>query len=409
LDEIWIIDAVRTPRSIGKPGRGAAYGLHPQRLLANALRPLADRNGIVTDEIDDVIIGCGTPIGKQGYCIARMASLLAGYGERAPGVTIERFCGSALSAVNFAAMGVGSGMQKMVVAGGIEMMSYTASLVRPPLLDAENSALREAVVQFSQGVAADIIATVEGFSRADVDAFALASHERAAVAIASGHFEKSLVPIFDDAGNLVLDREEFARPGTNAAGLAALKPSFAGLMNCELGDTGLTTAGLVERAFPGLSVDHVHHPGNSSGVVDGAAAVLLTSRDYAQAHGMRPRARIRAIATAGDSAQYMLNATVPAARKALELAGLGVGDIDLFEVNEAFATVPLKFMKDLGVPHDKINVNGGAIALGHPIGATGAMLVGMMLDELERRNLATGLITLCTGGGMAPALVVERI
>lgn len=409
LNEIWIIDAVRTPRSIGKPGKGAVCGVHPQRLLANALRPLADRNGIATDEIDDVVIGCGTPFGKQGYCIARMASLLAGYGDRAPGITVERFCGSALSAVNFAAMGVGSGMQQLVVAGGIEMMSYTASLARPPLMDAENPALREAVVQFNQGVAADIIATVEGFSRADVDAFALASHQRAAAAIAGGHFAKSLVPVLDDDGTIVLDREEFARPDTSADGLAALKPSFAGAMDREIGDTGLTTRSLVVRAFPDLAVDHVHHPGNSSGVVDGAAAVLLASPDYARAHGLRPRARVRAIANAGDSPQYMLNATVPAARKALALAGLAVGDIDLFEVNEAFAAIPLKFMKDLEVPHDKVNVNGGAIALGHPIGATGAMLVGTLVDELERRDLATGLVTLCTGGGMAPAMVIERI
>lgn len=409
MAETWIIDAVRTPRSIGKPGRGAVYGVHPQQLLASVLRPLAERSQLATGDIDDIVIGCGTPFGKQGYDIARMSALLADYDVRAAGITVERFCGSALSAVHFAAMGIASGFQDLVVAGGVEMMSYTASLRRPALMDADNPVLRNKVVQFSQGIAGDVIATIEGFSRGDVDAFALESYRRASAAVDSGAFDRSLVPVFNDNRELVLESEEFLRRDTTAEGLAALKPSFAAQMDREVDETGLTHRMLVERAFPGLAVDHVHHPGNSSGVVDGAAAVLLASPDYARAHGLKPRARVISMATIGDSPQFMLNAPVPAARKALAKAGMTAADIDLFEVNEAFAAIPMKFMKDMGVDHAKLNVSGGAIALGHPIGATGSMLVGTMIDELERRDLSTGLITLCTGGGMAPALIFERI
>jgi acetyl-CoA C-acetyltransferase len=409
VSEVWIIDAMRTPRAIGKQGKGALSHLHPQHVLGQVLRTIADRNALDTADIDDVIIGCGTQTGNQGYCIARMAALDAGYDVAATGITVDRFCGSGLSAVNLAAMAIGSGFQDLLVAGGVEFMSYTAGLPRPPLLDAGNLSLRDKHPQFSQGLAADVIATLEGFSRADVDAYALSSHQRAARAVADGRFDKSLIAVRNHDGSIALDHEQFLRPGTDAATLAALNLSFPALMDRQLDDHGLTHRQLIERTYPGLAIDHVHHAGNSSGMVDGAAAVILASPDYARAHGLKPRARIRSIANAGDAPEIMLNAPGPAARKALGKAGMTVSDIDLFEVNEAFAAVPMKFIRDLGVDAGRVNVNGGAIALGHPIGATGAMLVGTIIDELERRDLTTGLITLCTGGGMAPATIVERI
>jgi acetyl-CoA C-acetyltransferase len=409
VSEVWIIDAMRTPRAIGKQGKGALSHLHPQHVLGQVLRAIADRHGLDTADIDDVIIGCGTQVGKQGYCIARMAALDAGYDVAASGITVDRFCGSGLSAVNLAAMAIGSGFQDLLIAGGVEFMSYTGGLSRPPLLDAENLSLRDKHPQFSQGLAADVIATLEGFGRADVDAYALSSHNRAVQAVAEGRFDKSLVVVRNDDGSVALDHEQFLRPGTDAATLAALNLSFPALMDRPLDEHGLTHRQLIERTYPGLAINHVHHAGNSSGVVDGAAAVILASPDYARAHDLKPRARIRSIANAGDAPEIMLNAPGPAARKALAKAGMAVGDIDLFEVNEAFATVPMKFIRELGVDRDRVNVNGGAIALGHPIGATGAMLVGTIIDELDRRDLTAGLITLCTGGGMAPATIVERI
>jgi acetyl-CoA C-acetyltransferase len=409
VSEVWIIDALRTPRAIGKLGKGALSHLHPQHVLGQVLRTIADRNALDTADIDDVIIGCGTQTGQQGYCIARMAALDAGYAVAATGITVDRFCGSGLSAVNLAAMAIGSGFQDLLVAGGVEFMSYTAGLPRPPLLDAGNLSLRDRHPQFSQGLAADVIATLEGFDRADVDAFALSSHQRAARAVAEGRFVKSLVAVRNDDGSVALDSEQFLRPGTDAATLAALNLSFPALMDRPLDEDGLTHRQLIARTYPDLAIDHVHHAGNSSGVVDGAAAVILASPDYARAHGLKPRARIRSIANAGDAPEIMLNAPGPAARKALAKAGMAVSDIDLFEVNEAFAAVPMKFIRDLGIDSDRVNVNGGAIALGHPIGATGAMLLGTIIDELEWRDLTTGLITLCTGGGMAPATIVERI
>ena len=409
MSEVWIIDAMRTPRAIGKQGKGAVSHLHPQHVLGQVLRAIADRNALDTADIDDVIIGCGTQTGSQGYCIARMAALDAGYNVAAAGITVDRFCGSGLSAVNLAAMAIGSGFQDLLVAGGVEFMSYTTGLSRPPLLDAGNLSLRARHPQFSQGLAADVIATLEGFSRADVDAYALSSHQRAALAVAEGRFDKSLIAVRNHDGSIALDHEQFLRPGTDAATLVALNLSFPALMDRPLDEDGLTHRQLIERTYPGLAIDHVHHAGNSSGVVDGAAAVILASPEYARAHGLKPRARIRSIANAGDAPEIMLNAPGPAARKALAKAGMAVSDIDLFEVNEAFAAVPMKFIRDLGVDAGSVNVNGGAIALGHPIGATGAMLVGTIIDELERRDLTTGLITLCTGGGMAPATIVERI
>lgn len=409
MREAWIIDAARTPRATGKIGKGAFSDVHPQRLLSAVLVALAERNAFPITDVDEVIAGCNNQIGQQAYCIARASLLDAGWDPVVPGMTVHRFCGSGLSAVMSAAMGVMSGIQSLVVAGGVESMSHVSTHALYPLVDAGNVHLREIHPQPHQGICADVIATLEGFTRGDADALALESQRRAAVAIAEGRFDRGVVAVRDYDGRLLLDHEEFPRPQTTLEGLEQLKPAFASRYDVPLTDDGVTYRKLVERTFPDLVVDHIHHAGNSSGVVDGSGAVVVASDFYARAHGLRPRARIRAMATVGDSPELMLNAPVPAARKALASAGMTIDDIDLFEVNEAFAVVPLKFMRDLGVDPAKVNVNGGAIALGHPIGATGAMLIGTLLDELERQDLSTGLITMCTGGGMAPAMIIERI
>jgi acetyl-CoA C-acetyltransferase len=411
MAEAWIIDAARTPRGVGKAGNGALSGVHPQRILSAVLKALADRNHLDTAEIDDVIAGCGMQVGNQGYCIARMSALDAGYDQRASGFSLDRFCGSGLTAVNIAAMGVMSGAQDLVVAGGVEQMSYYPSLplLSGPTIDSNNTHLRAIHPQPHQGVCGDLIATLEGFTREDVDRLAFESQQRAAKAIAGGYFERSLISVYNDEGTLVLDHEEFPRPGTTLEGLSGLKPAFQAMYEAPLDEEGLTYRSLVERAYPGIKINHVHHAGNSSGVVDGAGAVVVASPDYARAHGMKPRARIRAVATVGDSPELMLNAPGPATRKALKKAGMELKDIDLIEINEAFAVVPLKFMRDLDIDPAIVNVNGGAIALGHPIGATGAILLGTLLDELERRDLQTGLVTLCAAGGMAPAAIIERL
>jgi acetyl-CoA C-acetyltransferase len=408
MNEAWIIDAARTPRSIGKVGKGALSGTHPQRLLSTVLKALAQRNGLNTAEVDDVIAGCGTQIGKQGSCIARMSALDAGYDIKAPGFSLDRFCGSALTAVNLATMGIMSGMQNLVVAGGVESMSYGSTLTPKPFIDSDNLHLRAIHPQPHQGICADVIATLEGISREDTEKLAVESQRRADHAIKNGHFKKALVPVYDEEGNLVLDHEEFPRPETTLEGLAQLKPAFAAMYAHPLNEEGTSYKKLVQQAYPGLEVNHIHHAGNSSGVVDGAAGVVLASPEYARAHGLKPRARVKVVATAGDTPELMLNAPVPAAKKALALAGMTINDIDLFEVNEAFAVVPMKFMRDLNVDPAKVNVNGGAMALGHPIGATGAILIGTLLDEMERRDLTVGMATMCTGGGMAPATIIER-
>jgi acetyl-CoA C-acetyltransferase len=409
--EAWIIDAARTPRGVGKVGKGALSAVHPQRILSTVLKALAERNHLNTADVDDVIAGCGTQFGKQGACIARMAALDAGYDSLAPGVSLDRFCGSGLTAANLGAMGVMSGAQDLVVAGGVESMSYGSTLARAAgaTLDSGNRHLRSIHPQPHQGVCGDLVATLEGFTRDDVDGLAYESQQRAARAIAEGRFDRSLIAVFHDDGTPALSHEEYPRPGTTREGLSALKPAFAALYDVPLDEEGLSYKKLVEQAYPDVKIEHVHHAGNSSGVVDGAGAVVIASPDYARAHGLKPRAKIRAVATAGDSPELMLNAPVPAARKALAKAGMALSDIDLFEINEAFAVVPLKFMRDLDVDPAIVNVNGGAIALGHPIGATGAIILGTLLDELERRGLATGLVTLCAAGGMAPAMVIERV
>jgi acetyl-CoA C-acetyltransferase len=374
------------------------------------LEALAERNDLKTDEVDEVIAGCGTQSGNQGACIARMSALDAGWSVEAPGFSLDRFCGSGLTAVNQAAMGIMSGMQDLVVAGGVESMSYTSTL--KPLMfsvDANNEHLRKLHPQPHQGICADLIATLEGIRREETDKLALQSQQRAARAIENGYFDKSLVLVRNDDGTVALDKEEFPRPQTTLEALSQLRPSFQKLYEYPLTKDGLTYKRLVQAAYPDVEIQHIHHPGNSSGVVDGAAAVVLASPEYAKSRGLKPRAKVHTIATAGDSPTLMLNAPVPAAKKALEKAGMSIKDIELFEVNEAFAVVPLKFMRDLEVDESLVNVNGGAMALGHPIGATGAMLLGTLLDEMERRDLSVGMVTMCTGGGMAPATIIERI
>ncbi|HEX3943450.1 MAG TPA: acetyl-CoA C-acetyltransferase [Rhizomicrobium sp.] len=410
MPDALIIDACRTPRGIGKAGKGALAHLHPQYLGAAVLKALAERNHLATKEVDDVIWGTSTQVERQGADLARMAALTAGYDMVSSGVTLDRFCGSGITAVTLASAAVMSGMEDLIVAGGTEMMSYTAGLPHgSPFLDRGNEQLRALHPQSHQGVCADAIATLESITRADVDALALESQQRAARAIKLGYFDRSVVPVSNPDGSMALDHEQFPRPQTTAEGLAALKPSFAALADYPLDGDGTTYRRLIQQKYPGLEIDHIHHAGNSSGVVDGAAAVLIASPDYARKRGLKARARVLAYANIGDSPTLMLNAPVPAANKALQRAGLTAQDIDLWEINEAFAVVAEKFIRDLKLDRNKVNVNGGAIALGHPIGATGSILIGTLLDELERRGLRRGLATMCAGGGMAPAIIIERI
>ena len=413
MSEAWIIDAVRTPRGIGKVGKGALADLHPQHLGATVLKALAQRNNIKTNEVDDIIWGTSSQRGKQGGDLGRMSALDAGYDVRSSGVTLDRFCGSGISTVNFATGMIMSGLEDCVIAGGTEMMSYTASTANPSagpqLMDGGNMHLRALHPQSHQGICGDAIATLEGIPREALDELAYVSQQRADAAIKGDHFRKSLVPVYREDGTLALDREEFPRPQTTREGLAALKPSFEAIAEVPLDNEGTTLAGLIRKVYPDLKIKHVHHAGNSSGVVDGSAAILLASPDYAKKQGWKPRARVVAVANMGDSPTLMLNAPVPAARKVLEKAGLTLDDIDLFEINEAFAVVAEKFIRDLKLDRDKVNVNGGAMALGHPIGATGSILIGTLLDELERRDLKRGLVTMCAAGGMAPAIIIERM
>ncbi len=413
MAEAYIIDAVRTPRGIGRIGKGALADIHPQQLAATTLKAIAERNEINTADVDDVIWGTSSQSGKQSRDLGRMAALDAGYDTRASGVTIDRFCGSGISTVNFGASTIMSGMSDLVVAGGTEMMSFTATLADPKgppmLMDAGNTRLRHKHPQSHQGVCADAIATLENIPREALDALAYESQVRADAAIKDNRFKNSVVPVYKEDGSLALDREEFPRPQTTLEGLAALKPSFEAMAEVPLNEAGDTFGGLIRQVYPDLKIKHVHHAGNSSGVVDGAAAILLASPEYAKTHGLKPRARIVAMANMGDSPTLMLNAPVPAARKVLEKAGLTLDDIDLFEINEAFAVVAEKFIRDLKLDRSKVNVNGGAMALGHPIGATGSILIGTILDELERRDLKRGLVTMCAAGGMAPAIIIERV
>ena len=412
MSDAFIIDTCRTPRGIGKLGKGALADCHPQHLAATVLAAIAERNQLDTREVDDVIWGTSTQRGKQGMDMARMALLDAGFSQLASGVTLDRFCGSGITAVNLAAATIAAGYEDLVIAGGTEMMSYTASLAdpaKPAMMDAGNLRLRARHPQSHQGVCADAIATLEGIPREALDDLALLSQQRAAAAIEGRHFARSLVPVYREDGTLALDHEEFPRPQTTREGLAALQPSFGRLADFKLDEQGTTYGGLIRQVYPDLKIVHVHHAGNSSGVVDGAGCVLLASAAYIKKRGLKPRARIVAMANVGDSATLMLNAPVPAARKVLAKAGLTVDDIDLWEINEAFAVVAEKFIRDLRLDRARVNVNGGAMALGHPIGATGSLLIGTLLDELERRDLKRGLVTMCAAGGMAPAIIIERV
>ena len=401
MPEAYVFDAIRTPRGKGKKD-GSLHEVKPIDLLAGTLEALRTRHDFDTAVVDDVVMGVVAPIGEQGSVIAKVAALKAGWDWRCAGVQVNRFCASGLEAVNLAAQKVRSGWEDMVVAGGVESMS------RVPIGSdggawAQDPATSLATGFVPQGIGADLIATMEGFSRADVDAFAVTSQQRAAQAREAGWFAKSVVPVTDMLGQIILAEDEFIKPRTTVEALAGLRPSFE-----QMGAMGFDAVAL-ERYPQVERIVHVHHAGNSSGIVDGAAAVLIGSEAAAKAHGLKPRARIVATALSGADPTIMLTGPMPAALKALAKAGLTIDQIDLFEVNEAFAAVPMKFMKDLKVPHEKVNVNGGAIAMGHPLGATGAMILGTLIDELHRRGLRYGLATLCVGGGMGIATIVERL
>ena len=380
------------------------------------LKALAERNKLNTAEVDDVIWGTSSQTGPQRGDLGRMSALDAGYDVRSSGVTLDRFCGSGITTVNFAASTIKSGMSDLVVAGGTEMMSgkgrpapVPGTVWASPVFDSGNMRLRAKHPQTQQGVCADTIATMQGIDRKAVDALAAESQRRAAIALDEGRFNRSLVPVYHEDGSLALDHEEFPRPQTTLEALSGLKPSFEAMADIAIDDTGATFRSLILQKYPDVDIKFVHHAGNSSGVVDGSGALLLASPEYAKSHGLKPRARVVAMANQGDCPTLMLNAPVPAIRKVLAKAGLGLEDIDLFEINEAFAVVVEKAIRDLGLDREKVNVNGGAIALGHPIGATGSMLIGTMVDELERQGKQRALITMCAGGGMAPAIIIERM
>jgi len=417
MSEAYIIDAVRTPRGIGKPGKGALSRMHPEHLAATVLAALRERNDLDTADVDDVIWGVSGQIGLQAGDVGRMAALDAGYDIRASGVTLNRFCGSGLTAANLAAGQIMAGMEDLVVAGGSEMLSYVTQYgmkmreagVGSPGMGVGNPRLQAVHPQSNQGVCADAVAAMEGIERADLERLGVESQRRAAQAIAEGRFDKSTIVVRDDDGNIILDHEEYPRPETTMESLAELKPAFEMFFNLPSEPGGPTFAQLIKQKYPDLDFAPLHHVGISSGVVDGAAAVLFASREYADAHGMTPRARVVAMANVGDDPTLMLNAPVPAARKVLKKAGLDKEDIDVWEINEAFAVVVEKFIRDLDLDREKVNPNGGAIALGHPIAATGAILIGTALDELERSGGRYALITMCAAGGMAPAMIIERI
>ena len=416
MAEAYIIDAVRTPRGVGKPGKGALAHLHPQHLAATVLKAIAERNQLDTATVDDIIWSTSSQVGKQAGDLGRMSALAAGYDITASGTTLDRFCGGGITSVNLAAATIMSGMEDCVVAGGTEMMSFTSANAAaeanagfpPRLMGAGNMELDAIHPQSHQGICGDAIATMEGISREALDALALVSQQRADMAIKENRFAKSLIPVLNEDGSVALDHEEFPRPETTAEGLASLKPAFAAMMDFDLGG-GVTFRKQINRRYPDVDIKPVHHAGNSSGVVDGAAAILITSPAYAEKHGLKPRARIVAYANQGDDPTLMLNAPVPAAKKVLAKAGLTKDDIDVWEINEAFAVVAEKFIRDLELDRAKVNINGGAMALGHPIGATGSILIGMALDELERSGGRYGLVTMCAAGGMAPAIIIERI
>jgi len=413
MGNAYIVDACRTPRGIGKVGKGALAHLHPSYLGSTVLAAMAERNNLNTAEVDDIIWGTSSQTGKQGGDLGRMAALNAGYDVRSSGVTLDRFCGSGITTVNLAAAQIMSGMEDLVIAGGTEMMSYHGQIAdpsQPPMIDSGNLELRAMHPQSQQGVCADAIATLEGIDRDAVDDLALVSQARAAQAISEGRFDKSLVTVKNPDGTVALDHEEFPRPETTKEGLSDLKTVFSVVRDVPVDEAGTTYGALIQQKYPEITeFNHIHHAGNSSGVVDGAAALLLASEAYMEKSGMTPRARIVATANMGDCPTLMLNAPVPAAEKVLIKAGLTKDDIDIWEINEAFSVVAERFIRKLDLDREKVNINGGAMALGHPIGATGSILVGTALDELERQGGRYALITMCAAGGMAPAIIIERV
>ncbi|KZZ22058.1 acetyl-CoA acetyltransferase, partial [Oleiphilus sp. HI0081] len=400
-NEALIFDAIRTPRGRGKAS-GALHEVKPVTLLSDLLNALQQRNGFDTAEVDDIVMGCVTAVGDQGADIAKTAALAAGWNDDVAGVVLNRFCASGLEAVNTAAMKIRSGWENLVVAGGIESMS------RVPMGSDGGAWAMDPETNFKtgfmpQGIGADLIATLGGYSREDVDAFAMRSHHKAAAAWERGSFEKSVVPVVDRNGIEILANDELVRADASMETLGKLKASFQ-----MMGEMGFD--GVARQRYPQVeSINHIHSPGNSSGIVDGAAAVLIGSEAAGKKFGMEPRARIVSTAVVGTDPTIMLTGPAPAARKALKVAGMDVKDIDLFEVNEAFASVVMRFMDELEVSEEKVNVNGGSIAMGHPLGATGAIILGTLLDELEARDLKTGLATLCVGGGMGIATIIERV
>jgi len=401
--QAFVYDAIRTPRGRGKKN-GSLHEVKPVDLVVGLLDEIRTRNpGLDPARVDDVVLGVVTPIGDQGGDIAKTAALAAGYPETVAGVQLNRFCASGLEAVNQAAMRVRSGFEDLILAGGVESMSRVpmGSDGGPWAMD-PRTALDTSFVP--QGIGADLIATLEGYSREDVDAFAAESQARAAKAQANGYFDGSVIPVKDLNGLTVLDKDEFIRPGTTVETLASLKPSFA-----QIGDQGGFDSVALEKYHWVDEINHVHHAGNSSGIVDGASLVAIGTEQVGAELGLTPRARILSAAVSGSDPTIMLTGPAPASRKALAKSGLDVGDLDLVEINEAFAAVAMRFMRELELPHELVNVNGGAIAMGHPLGATGAMILGTLVDELERRDLRYGLATLCVGGGMGIATVVERV
>ncbi len=401
MAEAMVFDAIRTPRGRGKSS-GSLHEVKPITLLTGLLKELQRRHGLDTSQVDDVVMGCVTPVGEQGSCIAKTAALAAGWDFRASGVQLNRFCASGLEAVNMAAQKVRSGWEDLVVAGGVESMSRVPlGTDRGPWACDPQTAFDTAFIP--QGISADLIATLEGFTRDQVDAYAMRSQQRAAAARDAGRFKRSLVPVADAIGGVILDHDEFIRPQTTMDGLAALKTSFD-----KMGEMGYDAVAI--QRYPQVErITHVHTPGNSSGIVDGAAAVLIGTEEKGKQLGLTPRARIVSVALSGADPTIMLTGPMPAARKALAKAKMQIEQIDLFEVNEAFAVVPMKFMQEMHVSEEIVNVNGGSIAMGHPLGATGAMILGTLIDELERRKLRYGLATLCVGGGMGIATIVERL
>ncbi len=410
MADVFIYDALRTPRGRGKAGKGGLSNIHPQELLAQTLNHMAERLKLDKRLVDDVAVGCVTQVKEQGACIARNALIAAQWPDEVTGQTVHRFCGSGLEAINDVAGKIGAGFIDAAIGGGVESMSRVPMGADEASIDGLNMKMRKTLMMVPQGISADLIATREGFSREDVDRFALGSQQKAARAIEEKRFARSLFTVVGDDGSPALDRDEHPRADTTAESLAGLSPAFVKLGAMPMGANGETVDQLALLRYPDVSaINHVHTAGNASGIVDGAATVLLGSKEWGEKAGLKPRARLRAMATIGAEPVIMLTAPAPASQKALARAGMQVSDIDLWEINEAFAAVPLQTARALGVDLDKVNVNGGAIALGHPLGATGAILLGTALDELERIGKTTALITLCIGGGMGIATIIERV